>query len=63
MQVGVAVEVTDDGVRLRSGPGTDAGIIREMPSGERAVIVGGPQNASGLIWWQITVGGQQGWTA
>jgi cell wall-associated NlpC family hydrolase len=63
MQVGAAVEVTDDGVRLRSGPGVDAGIIREMASGERAVIVGGPQEASGMTWWQITLGGQEGWTA
>src|SRR5689334_14915651 len=63
MDVGDAVEVTDDGVRLRLGPGLDAGIIREMPSGQRAAIVGGPRDADGMTWWHITVGGQEGWTA
>lgn len=49
--------VTDDGVRLRQGPGTDTPILATLPSGTEAVPV------TDHAWRQVRVGDKTGWIA
>lgn len=45
-------------VNVRSGPGTNYGLIGRMNAGQRYPVTG--KNADGS-WWQIDYGGQPGW--
>lgn len=49
--------VTEDGVRLRSGPGTDSRILATLKAGTEAVPL------TDHAWRQVNVGGQAGWIA
>jgi hypothetical protein len=58
----VEVHVLDDGLKLRTEPGTNALIVENLPSGTRATIIGGPRMANNLRWWQLrTPTGRVGW--
>jgi Tol biopolymer transport system component len=66
IQVGgkAVVAVTDgDPLRLRSEPGLGGTIIATMVNGTIVTVLGGPQEADGLRFWQIQVDatGQIGW--
>ncbi|HLU08845.1 MAG TPA: SH3 domain-containing protein [Oceanobacillus sp.] len=49
--------------RLRNAPTTNGQQIGEIAAGQQFDIVGGPACADGIVWWQVSVGGQTGWTA
>jgi len=49
--------ITDDGVRLRSGPGTDTAVLATLRAGTEAVPL------TDHAWRQVKVGGQVGWIA
>jgi hypothetical protein len=56
--------VAPDGVNLRAEPSTNAQVLRLLNSFEYVLIMGGPINADGIIWWQVKAGdGQVGWVA
>ena len=52
-----ALIITEDGVRLRSGPGTDSRILATLTAGTEAVPL------TDHAWRQVNVGGQAGWVA
>jgi hypothetical protein len=51
------LRVSEDGVRLRSGPGTDTAILATLRAGTEAVPV------TDHAWRQVRVGEQSGWVA
>lgn len=56
---------TDDiGVSLRAGPSTDNLRLQLVPEGSYFLVLGGPEEASGFIWWQGRLeDGIEGWIA
>ncbi|HYO87097.1 MAG TPA: SH3 domain-containing protein [Candidatus Limnocylindrales bacterium] len=64
--VGQTVTVNEDQVRLRGSAGLDGELISYLALGTRFTIIGGPQQASGLTWWQVEDPTQpvvRGWVA
>lgn len=51
--IGSTVVVTDNGVRLRSGPSTDSDIITELEQGHVLTVVGPSAEGSGYVWWPV----------
>lgn len=52
------------GVSLRAGPSTDNLRLLLVPDGAYVLIVGGPEEGSGFIWWQGQLDdGTEGWIA
>lgn len=51
--------------RVRSAPGTAAGILGLLPPGKAVEVIGGPECANGYLWWRIQFleGDLVGWTA
>jgi hypothetical protein len=49
--------------RLRSSPSSTAPQIGTISGGQTFSIIGGPACADGIVWWQVAVGSQVGWTA
>lgn len=68
IQVGIFVKVTgagEQGLSFRKAPGLQAERIRFLPEGTIMRVVGGPEEADGLTWWQLEdpQTGEQGWAA
>lgn len=60
--VGAAVITTDDGVRLRTDPSTEGDILATLGQNKELTIKGGPVEADGFTWWQVTTHrGTTGW--
>jgi uncharacterized protein YgiM (DUF1202 family) len=56
------VYVTDDGLRLRSGPGVSFGELEKMPSGTIVTVIDGPAYSGGYTWWFVrSPSGREGW--
>lgn len=52
------------GVSLRGGPSTDNIRLELVPEGEVILVIGGPQEGSGFVWWQVKLAdGTEGWVA
>lgn len=52
------------GVSLRAGPSTDNLRLLLVPEGEYILVLGGPEEGSGFIWWQGRLeDGTEGWIA
>ncbi|MBZ0278234.1 MAG: SH3 domain-containing protein [Anaerolineae bacterium] len=49
--------------RVRSTPSLYANVVGYIPAGGTFSIIGGPQCASGILWWQVNYNGLVGWTA
>jgi len=48
---------------VRRAPGTESIRIREIPPGQMFEVIGGPECASGIAWWEIKIYDQRGlWT-
>ncbi len=47
---------------LRAQASTDAALLGQIPAGGVFTVVGGPQCARGLYWWQVRYNGITGWT-
>jgi hypothetical protein len=60
-----AVANTDNvGVSLRGGPSTDNIRVQLIAEGTPLLVIGGPEEGSGLIWWQVRLeDGTEGWAA
>lgn len=66
ISIGQTVVVTEDQLRLRSAAGLDGELISYLALGTRFTVIGGPQQASGLTWWQVENPTQpmvRGWVA
>jgi hypothetical protein len=52
------------GVSVRGGPSTDNIRLLLAPEGTVALVIGGPEEGSGFIWWQLRLDdGTEGWVA
>ena len=65
LAVGAQARVVPDGLpnNLRREPSTTSERVGRIPAGEPFSVVGGPQCAQNLVWWEITYGNITGWTA
>jgi len=53
-----------EGVNFRQEAGRSAQIIRTLGNGEILEVIGGPQDADELTWWQLRdPNGAEGWAA
>jgi hypothetical protein len=61
------MNINDGPVNLRKTPGYQnkpaSDRLALVPQGERLLIVGGPAEADGLVWWNVEWQGQNGWMA
>jgi len=53
LAVGVTVRVDADELNVREAPGLDQTVLFQAALNERFVLVGGPESASDITWWQI----------
>ncbi|HEX2907491.1 MAG TPA: SH3 domain-containing protein [Phototrophicaceae bacterium] len=53
----------DTANNLRQDPDTSSTKIGNIPGGDIFRVLAGPQCAEGYAWWQVSYGGQTGWTA
>ena len=51
--VGATVIVNVDGLNVRSAAGTGNDVVTFANEGDRFTVVGGPEQASNLTWWQV----------
>ncbi len=67
LTVGYYAEVANTegiGVSMRGGPSTDNIRLILVPEGDPLLVIGGPEEGSGFIWWQVrTEDGTEGWVA
>jgi len=63
--IGETVVVNGDELNLRSEPSLSGTVVAQLPLGKEAVITGGPVEADGYSWYQITLTGTHpdGWVA
>ena len=54
-----------DALRLRSDPGLQTTTLKTIPDGARLLILDGPRDADGIIWWRLRdpSDGAEGWAA
>ncbi len=45
--------VLTDGLRMRSGPATDAAVMMTLDAGSALQVIGGPTSADGYTWFQV----------
>lgn len=54
------------GVRVRGGPSTSNVGLTVEDEGELVEVIGGPEDGSGLVWWQVRLADEdttEGWVA
>ena len=54
ISIGATVIVDAEGLNVRAAAGLDGNVRFQPDEGDRFVIVDGPQQASGITWWQIS---------
>ncbi|MGB3329497.1 MAG: SH3 domain-containing protein [Thermomicrobiales bacterium] len=60
--IGDAIVATE-AVNIRTGAGTSNPVVTFANAGGTATVIGGPQMANGMRWWNIQVpNGQSGWS-
>jgi hypothetical protein len=54
-----------DALRLRADPGLQTTTLKTIPDGARLLILDGPRDADGIIWWRLRdpSDGAEGWAA
>ena len=50
---GATVYITQDSVRLRSGPSTSSDIVTGLTAGQKMTVTGPSQTADGFTWWPV----------
>jgi serine/threonine-protein kinase len=48
---------------IRSGPGTDYGVVGSVATGDRVKIVGSDSDRGGYVWYRVSYAGGEGWIA
>jgi uncharacterized protein YgiM (DUF1202 family) len=61
--VGDYVAVTIANANLRSGPGTNKSVIRQVPLGTILTVTDGPTDSGGYTWWGVSGAIGSGWMA
>jgi len=57
------VSADGDCLRMRATPGLNGALISCLPDGSQVFALGESQDADGIRWERISVGGQTGWVA
>ncbi len=52
-----------EGLQLREGPGSAFATVHLLPEEALVKVMGGPVEADGYRWWQLTYEGLEGWSA
>lgn len=52
-----------EGLSMRSEPSTGSAVITTLAADTDVLVIGGPREAEGRIWWQVRNDGQEGWCA
>ena len=52
-----------EGLQLREGPGFAFATVHLLPEEALVKVMGGPVEADGYRWWQLTYEGLEGWSA
>jgi uncharacterized protein YraI len=53
-----------EGIRFRSGPGTDYTTLAILEEGAELKVLGGPEEGDGFAWWRLEMDdGTTGWAA
>jgi hypothetical protein len=63
LAIGGYAEVLVNGLRVRAAPGTGAEVRGSVDAGEVVQVVGGPADADGLRWWEISIAELRGYVA
>ena len=63
VQASDTVVITADGVALRSFPGKNTTLLREMPRGAKLALLEAPVDVDGLRWWHVKNEKYDGWAA
>lgn len=53
----------DTANNLRRDPGLRGQLLGAIPGGDIFRVLDGPRCADGYVWWQVSYGGRDGWTA
>ncbi|MBX3071043.1 MAG: SH3 domain-containing protein [Thermomicrobiales bacterium] len=61
LAAGESFRVSDGPLNMRTSFGTTATIIRTLPLGTTGSILGGPQTASGYVWYRVSTLFGEGW--
>lgn len=63
--IGDTVEIVPSGERinLRNAPGLQQAIVTTLEKGTRMEVVGGPQTADEIVWWELEGEPGRGWAA
>ncbi len=64
LRVGMSayVQVPENGyLNLRSQPSTNGAVLALIESGTRVELIGDSVLSEGFLWWQVRVGGREGW--
>jgi uncharacterized protein YgiM (DUF1202 family) len=51
----------DEWLNLRSEPTRSSEVLAMLKDGARLVLLEGPIEAEGYLWWKVLVGGREGW--
>jgi hypothetical protein len=57
------IRAQGDCLRLRSAPSTSAPVLTCLDDGSTVTLLGGTQQADGVVWQAVSAGGQSGWVA
>jgi len=57
------ISTKGEGLQLREGPGFAFATIYLLPESTLVKVIGGPIEADGYRWWQLTYEGLEGWSA
>jgi hypothetical protein len=66
IQIGGYVQVHSTGgktLRARSGPGTDHEVVMRLAEGTQLLVLEGPVEANGYVWWKVRGDQSEGWCA
>lgn len=59
--IGDTMRVTES-LNLRSGAGTNNGVVAVLPTGTTGKVLEGPRTASGYTWWRVQTSLGTGWS-
>ncbi|BAY10351.1 SH3 domain-containing protein [Calothrix sp. NIES-2098] len=48
-------------LNLRTGPGTNYRVIRQIPNGNDVRVIRTIQNSNGIVWFLVNYGNSRGW--
>lgn len=60
--IAIVTGTEGSGLRMRAGPSVTQRVLKVIREGERVEILDGPVSDGGFDWYQVSSGGQSGWS-